>query len=314
MHKIQAISSNDARFAAAQALIQAMLSVVDRLCRHHNLNYALFFDSLRSAVCQRNFSAGSENAHLVLQRDDYEQLLALLADLKAYPRLGLELPGGEEGSVRPYARLYCRNTDVHRVPELPLHNHFFPVSLSILPLDTVAATEEKQIRRLKRIRAWTAALNLKGPSVDSVSEVGRSGDGSQELHSTYTNAGPEAAVSVAEVWLKSLLPKRWAIRRRDALMRGGKADRGEDFAIYMPMSGLIAVSYGKTQQVFPTATIPLGKRAYSCPGKAHEVLLDLYGDYRCEVPTNSRFDYAAFDIDTAYWADVIYAEDPADVL
>lgn len=310
-----AINSHDQRFVEVQALLIALLSEVDRMCRHEGLNYALFFDSLWGALCYRNLKKGSENAHIVLMREDYDTLLEILSSGRLNPRFLLELPGGEEQSIRPYARLYCKKTDVHRVPEFPLHNNFFPVSLSILPLDSIAASDAAQAKRLRRIHAWTEALRLKGPAVDSVSEVGRSGDGTLELKEQHDLNIGQANLSAFEAWFKSLLPRRLAISRREKLMRGKPSDRSDHYAIYQPMSGLIGAAYGERQQIFPVASIPLGKKAYSCPGKAHEVLTQLYGDYRCDIDTEDEVRiYAAFDIDINYWADVIYADDPADVL
>lgn len=311
------LNHTDQAFTEAQALLQALLSETDRICKQKALTYSLFFDTLWGALCHRNFRAGSENAHIVLTRADYETLLEALSEGRINARFYLELPGGAEDSIRPYARLCCRNTKAQRIPELPLSNNSFPVSLSLLPLDSVAANDAVQARRLRHIRAWTDALRIKGPNVDSVTEEGRSGDGTIELKEVFAKntAVEQVAPSALEIWLKSLLPKRLAIRRRQQLMCGRPSDRQDKYAIYQPMSGLVAVIYCNAQQIFPVASIPLGRKAYSCPGKAHEVLTNLYGDYRCDLGlTEGEHEFAAFEIDRTFWADVIYADDPALVL
>lgn len=317
MDKHLMLKPTDHSFMEAQALLQAMLSEIDRVCKQKGLNYALFFETLWGALCHRNFRAGSENAHVVLTRADFEILVETLSDGRLNGRFHLELPGGKEDSIRTYARLCCRNTNVERVLKLPLSNNYFPVSLSLLPLDSVAADEAAQAKRLRHINAWTDALRIKGPNVDSVTEEGRSGDGTIELKEIFVKntAAEQQAPAAFEIWLKSLLPKRLAIKRRKQLMCGRPSDRQDKYAIYQPMSGLIAVVYGSKQQIFPVASIPLGKKAYSCPVKAHEVLTNLYGDYRCDLGLNEEVhEFSAFDIDKTFWADVIYADDPALVL
>lgn len=284
-------------FSFLHALYAALLAEADRFCRALELEYVLLYQGLWGANTLRAFLPGATRLSIALLREDYERLLTALAGEKRHRRFRLELPGGE--GERSHARLSCEMTRFAPRPKgdgasVPPE----AVGLDIFPLDRTQPDPLRQARRLRRILAWNAALERRS---------GRWAPGADPAR---------AAGAELEIRIKSLFPRSWIMRRLERLMRGRAQDSAERLAVYLPEPEAEAVTYFERQQLFPCAAILLGKHHYLCPGKPHEVLSALYGDYRAILSDDASEseDFDCFEIDAAHWADVLYADDPAVVL
>ena len=248
-----------------------ILSELDRVCRDHQLSYALAYGTLIGALRHRGFIPWDDDIDVYMPRDDYEKLY----------RLWQEGALGEHYALASYRdrtsiNSYCKLVDTRtRAVESFLDESAGTLGLwvDIFPLERVDVTDphvHRAARKEHRLVWWKyiAASN------------------------------PRYATSAARRAIKYLLypitrfANLYAIsRRQDETAQGchrSQVSEEDNERWVLLVDDVMSRNIIRPDELFPTRTASFEGRRFAIPAQAEKILRDYYGDWQRIPPEDQR--------------------------
>lgn len=248
-----------------------ILTELDRVCREHQLSYALAYGTLIGAMRHSGFIPWDDDIDVYMPRDDYEKLYDL------WKQGGL----GEHYSLVSYRdrtsiNSYCKLVDTRtRAVESFLDESAGNLGLwvDIFPLERVDITD---------------------PAVHRAARTGH-----RLVWWKYIAASnPRYATSTLRRIIKYMLypitrfADLYAIsRRQDELARAchrSSVENPDNERYVLLLDDIMSRNIIRPEELFPTRTASFEGREFAIPAQAEKLLEDYYGDWRAVPPEDQR--------------------------
>jgi lipopolysaccharide cholinephosphotransferase len=250
-----------------------MLSVIDKICRKNQIKYQLYSGTLLGAVRNKRYIPWDDDLDICLLRKDYDRLIEILkTELDA--KYFVQTHETDPGYIHAFARIRKNNTLMlqHYYKEVEMHHGIF---IDIFPLDKIMPNslggklQHRLVYGIRRIKSFKIISNCRA-----------SGNPGKRR-------GPNFKM-LLHFLLKPISMQTFnAWETKAARMFSGRETvysthlSEADSRFYHPYKI-------RNKDFYDTVEIEFEGRLFPAPRNYHEVLTNIFGDYKTPPPPERR--------------------------